>query len=271
MRNHWWHQILRLISSALFSHFARSATAQNRLRRYDRRCLRRCFTRSPYRPTCKSVPQVCLGNSSPSHLVVALSPGPVPKICFVGVRFFFPSQIPRTNLASARPCLTSLRTFPVGDTAKRKSAASANFKISPWYGFPKQSSNAVFLFPFTWYLSSNHPACRTSHGQVSMGCVFCRETCFEFESQAPDLSFHSTASCARPDALAAASRCCFDLQLDVFCAGSQRDLVSQCLQRWFGIHLRTAFAYAMRLTNAVHNAERYAFSPDFVAHRILGR
>ena len=49
------------------------------------------------------------------------TPSSVPKRCSSESRVF-PSHIPRTNLASARPCLTSLRTFPPGDTAKRESA-----------------------------------------------------------------------------------------------------------------------------------------------------
>ena len=49
-------------------------------------------------------------------------------------------------LASASPCLIPPRILPL---ATRNRAATANFITSPWYGFSKQSSNAVFLLPST--------------------------------------------------------------------------------------------------------------------------
>ena len=78
------------------------------------------------------------------------------------------THLPQTNLASTRPCLIPSRIFPLGNTDTLNSAASANFITSPWYGFPKQSSNAVFLLPFTWYPSSNRQAYLTNHGHTSM-------------------------------------------------------------------------------------------------------
>ena len=118
---------------------------------------------SPGRP----VVALCLDLVSPSSSCALLHPSQRD----VHQSPVLPSHIPQTNLASARPCPTSLRTFPLGDTSKRKRAAFANFMTFPWYAFPKQYSNAVCMLPFTSYLSSNHPACRTSYGQMSMASV----------------------------------------------------------------------------------------------------
>ena len=51
-----------------------------------------------------------------------------------------------------------------------------------------------------------------------------------------------------------------NIELNAVSAGPQRDLVP-C---FFGVHLQDCFRTRHPLTNAVHNAERYSFSSDFV-------
>ena len=160
----------------------------------------------------------------------------------------------------ARPFLTLLRALPLGDTAKRKRAASANFMTSLWSSFPKPSSNAVFLLPFTWCFSSSHPTCRTSHGHMSMADVTSTERRVSNSSRKHPI-WPSTASCARPTAallwllnLGAVST----LSLNAVSACPQRDLVRQCLECWSRIHLQDCF----RVRHPFD--ERSAFSSDFV-------
>ena len=87
-----------------------------------------------------------------------------PTEMFIGVQGLA-KQYSADNLASARPCLTSLRNFPLEDMAKRQRAASANFMTFSWYGFPKQSSNAFHVVPF------KQAAFRTSRGHMSLADV----------------------------------------------------------------------------------------------------
>ena len=158
---------------------------------------------------CKRVPQsslqtfhqictflLCVWNSFPcpcgvrSHLVR--------KDMFIGVRGLAkPYSTDKSRVCSTLP--DSVSNLVTRDTATRNSAASANFITSLWYGFPKQSSNAVFLLPFTWYLSSNHPACLTNHGHASMAGVTSIERRVS-NSRRKHPTSPSTASCARPTA-----------------------------------------------------------------------
>ena len=72
-----------------------------------------------------------------------------------------PSHMPRTNIASDRPCLISLRTLPQGDTSNWNRAA-----ISPKN---LRTLSSCCLSRDT--LLSNHPACLTDHCHTSMAGV----------------------------------------------------------------------------------------------------
>ena len=99
--------------------------------------------------------------SSPNHIVIALSPELVspsstdeqtfirPKEMFVRIQGF------SEPYSANEPC-SRQETRLSGKVLLPRTSRSHLGTVSP-----KQSSNAVFLFPFTWYLSSNHPACRT--------------------------------------------------------------------------------------------------------------
>ena len=75
----------------------------------------------------------CSVSGTRFNVLVVHNPVSVAKRCSSD-SVVLPSHIPRTNLAPARPFLTSLRTLPLGDTANRNRAASANFITSPWLG-----------------------------------------------------------------------------------------------------------------------------------------
>ena len=185
-------------------------------------------------------------------VLVVYTPVSVAKRCSSD-SVVLPSHTPRTSLASARPCLIPSRILPLGNTATRNRAGSANFITSPWYGFPK---------PFKQPSSVSHQPRPHVHG----GCHFNRETCFQLETQASNLTFHCvlcSPNCT--DALTAESWCCLNLELNSICACSHRDLVSQQLQRGFWVDLQNCFRTRHPLlTNAAHIPERYAFSSDFV-------
>ena len=74
------------------------------------------------------------------------------------------------------------------------------------------------------------------------------------------------------DALTAESWCC--LNFDLSALALIAILSANNFNAGSGSTFRTAFAYAIRMTNAAHIAERYAFSSNFVhityAQRILG-
>ena len=165
----------------------------------------------------------------------------------------------RTTLASARPCLIPSRILPLGDTATRSSPLLGTV---PRNNPQTPSSCCLHVVLVKQPSSVSHQPRPHVHG----GCHFHRETCFQLEMQASNLTFHCVlCSPNRTDVLTAESWCCLILELSSICAGSHRDLVCQQLQRGFWIDLlRTAFAYAIRVTNAAHIAERYAFSSDFV-------
>ena len=134
-----------------------------------------------------------------------------------------------------------LESFHSGDTATRNSAASANFITSLWYGFPKQSSNAVFCClprdTFQATIQRVSPTWATRPWWVSL-----RTRDASIES---DLPLHL-------------------LNLDSVRACSHCDLVCHQLQCGFWIDLQNCIRIRHPLTNAAHIAERYAFLSDFV-------
>ena len=88
-----------------------------------------------------------------------------------------------------------------------------------------------------------------------------------------DLTFHCVLCSPKcTDALTAESWYCLNLELNSICTCPQARLLSaNNFNAGSGSTFRTAFAYAIRLTSAVHNAERYAFSSDFVDGAALMR
>ena len=199
--------------------------------------------------------------SSPSHLVVVLHLAPAsPSKSCTHLRLSLPSNISLTNLASARPC----PEFTLHLSAERRGQAEVsclrelhNLSLDrlPEAILKRRLLLAFHVVPF------EQPPCVSYQPRpyVCGGCHRHRETCFQLEPQAPDLTIHTapmfwllnlravSTLIRMPSALTLSAI----LPANAFSAGS-------------GSTFRTAFAHAIRLTNAVHNAERYAFSSDFV-------
>ena len=97
---------------------------------------------------------------------------------------------------------------------------------------------AFHVKPFKQPSSVSHQPRPHVHG----GCHFDRETCFQLEPQASNLTFHSvlcSPNCT--DALTAESWCCLNLEMDSICACPQRDLARQEPLRGFRINLLNCF------------------------------
>ena len=123
------------------------------------RCLRSCLARSSRWAFCKPVPgrplqtlhqictsSLCVWNSF--HCLRGVHCRVRREEMFIGFRSL--AKPYATDKSSVLSTLSDpSRILPLGDTTTRNSAASSNFITSPWYGFPQQSSNAVFLLPFT--------------------------------------------------------------------------------------------------------------------------
>ena len=90
--------------------------------------------RSSRWPSCKPVPWRSLQTIHQISItrftvLVVYTPVSVAKRCSSDSVVLI-GHMPRTNLASPRPCLISLRTVTLGDRANRNRAASANL-IAP--------------------------------------------------------------------------------------------------------------------------------------------
>ena len=140
----------------------------------------------------------------------------------------FPSHIPRTNLAS--PCLAPPRILPLGDTATRNSAASANFINSPCYVsrsyLQTLSSCRLSRGTFQATIQRVSPSTATHHGWS--------QTRFQLETRASNLTFHCATALAE-------SWCHLDLELNSICARFHCDLVRQRPQRRFWINFQDCF------------------------------
>ena len=243
MRDCWRIEILRLRTAALIRIITRTFSFLCHWRCRNGRCLRSCLARSSRRPSCKPVPWrslqtftrsarfwLCVWNSF--HCLCGVHSHLVREEIFIGFR----GLVKPYSTDKSRICSTLPDSVPNPSTGEHDYTEQS---FPPWYGFPKQSSNAVFfLLPFACCFSSNHPACLTNHGHTSMACV----TSIESETLASNLTFHCvlcSPNCT--DALTAESWCCLNLELNSVRASPHCDLVCQQLQRGFWINLRSCF------------------------------
>ena len=231
MKDCWKIEILRLRIAALIRIFIRTFCFLCCWKCRNGRCLRCCLPKSSRWASCKPVPRsslhtfhqvctflLCVWNSF--HCPRGLHSRVVREEMFVGFRGLAkPYSTDKSRICSTLP--DSAWTLSTRmDTAARNSDTSANFISSPWYGFPKQSSNAVFLLPFTCQRIS--PTWATRPWWVSLPTSVL---------QTSNLTFHSVFSTLRWNPSAA-----FSLR------SSLPTTSMRVLDRPF----RNAFAYAIR-------------------------
>ena len=205
------------------------------------RVLRACSAEFPCKPFTKSA-RFCSVSGTRLTVLVVYTPNSFAKTCWSD-SVVLPSHTPRTNLASARPCLIPSRIFPPGDTATRNSAASAKLHHLSFVRFPKAIFKrcllvALHVIHFKQPSIVSHQPRPHIHG----GRHFDRESCFQLETQASNLTFHSVVCSPNCTiALAAESWSCLNFELNSVCACSHCDLVCQLSQRWFWINFQNCF------------------------------
>ena len=101
-----------------------------------------------------------------------------------------PEPCPRTNLASARPCLTASRIFPLGDTASRNCCLRKLHHLTLIW-FPEAILKCCLLVGFH-VVPFKQPSCVSHHPRpyIHGWTHFQRETLFQLDTQASNLIFH---------------------------------------------------------------------------------
>ena len=249
MRDCWEIEILRLRAAALIRIFTRTFGLLCHWRCRNGRCLRSCLARSSRRASCKPVPrsslqtfnQVCLCVWNSFHCPCRVHSHLVLEEMFIKFRGHAkPYSTDNSRICSTLPdSVSNLSTRKHGYTEQccLRELHHLSLVRFPTAIFERCLLVAFHVIPPKQPSNMSHQPRPHVHG----GCHFDRETCFQLETQASNLTFHCvlcSPNCTY--ALTAESWCCLNFELDSVCACSHCNLVCQQLQCGFWIDLQNS-------------------------------